>query len=88
MDDVADSRNYSGEYADGRSKKESTVCAHLYVYADKRVLRGEQPCIENVGNTRAVLEEAFSSDGTAERGPLSRLPSCHSSRMRMSEPRR
>lgn len=41
----------------------------------------EQPCIENVGNTKH-----FSAGRSLERGSLSRLPYCHSSRMRMSAP--
>ena len=42
----------------------------------------EQPCIENVGNTWG--KKRFPQARSLERGPLSRLPSCHPSRMRMS----
>lgn len=42
----------------------------------------KQPCIENVGNT--WRKKHFSAARSLERGSLSRLPCCHSSRMRMS----
>lgn len=42
----------------------------------------EQPCIENVGNM--WRKKHFSAARSLERGSLSRLPCCHSSRMRMS----